>query len=91
MRYIDILSSRIRLLLINLNFYSLQNKKDLENKLRIQNRTIEKLKKELSNTTVKLPKTIRQQKEEKENFGSPNRTLNSSRHESPGGPLKERN
>ncbi|KAF2880219.1 hypothetical protein ILUMI_25955 [Ignelater luminosus] len=73
------------------NYELIENKKDLENKLRAQDRTIEKLKKELLNISVKLPKTIRQQKEDKENFGSPNRTLNTSRHDSPGGPLKERN
>lgn len=60
---------------------------DLELKMRSQLKVIEKLKKE----NVELRKCARKSKlhpEDKENIGSPNRSLNSSRVESP---FRERN
>lgn len=71
------------------NAVFLQNKKELESKIRAQSRTIEKLKKEIANLTK--GKKVPSASSDKENIGSPNRTLNVSRTESPGGPLKERN
>lgn len=75
--------------LCKVNVYLLQNKKELESKIRQQSRTIEKLKKELANVTK--AKKVGPKCSDKENIGSPNRLLNVSHCESPGGPLKERN
>ncbi|KAG5887967.1 hypothetical protein JTB14_035042 [Gonioctena quinquepunctata] len=58
-----------------------QSNIDLETKLQTAQRTIEKLKKE--NDLKKVMKKNKVSKEDKENFGSPNRSLNSSRIESP--------
>lgn len=69
---------------------NLQNKKELESKVRSQNRTIEKLKKEILALTKNNLKP-KNQVEDKENWNSPNRLMNSSSTESPVTPLKERN
>lgn len=69
---------------------NLQNKKELESKVRSQNRTIEKLKKEI-NSLTKSSLRAKGQAEDKENWNSPNRLMNSSNTESPITPLKERN
>nr|XP_023014708.1 interaptin [Leptinotarsa decemlineata] len=59
-----------------------QSNVDLDLKLLTHIKTIEKLKKENSDLK-KLVKKTKLSKEDKENFGSPNRSLNSSRIESP--------
>lgn len=67
-------------------FYFQQNV-DLSLKLQTQSKTLEKLKKENN----ELKKHVKKQKyisEDKENIGSPTRSLNSSRVESP---FRERN
>lgn len=68
----------------------LQNKKELEAKVRSQSRTIEKLKKELLTLTKNNTKP-KSQAEDKENWNSPHRLMNTSDNESPTTPLKERN
>lgn len=71
-------------------FELLENKKELESKIRAQNRTIEKLKKEI-NSLTKTGLRPKNQSEDKENWSSPNRIMNSSNTESSTTPLKERN
>lgn len=61
----------------------------MESKVRAQSRLIEKLKKEIANITK--TKKSSSKSGNKENLNSPNKALNISHSESPGGPLKERN
>lgn len=66
-----------------------QSKFDLEKKLNMQKKATEKLQKE-NDDLKKCLKKFKKVPNDKENIGSPNRSLNSSRLDSPG-PLRERN
>ncbi|GJQ83134.1 hypothetical protein Trydic_g15371 [Trypoxylus dichotomus] len=67
------------------NFELMENKAEIEQKVRVQAKTIEKLKREIASLT-KTSK--RQVGDDKENLNSPNRSLNNSHVFSP---LRERN
>ncbi|XP_065159713.1 hyaluronan mediated motility receptor [Atheta coriaria] len=71
------------------NYDLIEEKKDLECKLKSHAKTIEKLNKQLS-AVLHSPRKSKIHSTDKENVASPNRTLNNSRVESPG-PLRERN
>ncbi|XP_017783900.1 PREDICTED: hyaluronan mediated motility receptor-like [Nicrophorus vespilloides] len=72
------------------NYTLNESNKEMEIKMKSQARMIEKLKRDLADLT-KSPRKTKIHGTDKENLNSPNRTLNSSRIESPGGPLRERN
>ncbi|CAH0561234.1 unnamed protein product [Brassicogethes aeneus] len=72
------------------NLELLQSKMDLEKKVKIQSKTMEKLKKENEDLKKCLKKFKAPANTDKENIGSPNRSLTSMQIHSPG-PLRERN